>query len=118
MAKHKRPFDQNLVNSLDKFDWPLTNYCGIKIFLRASARNETGQEHIAGKLHGLKVRDIELLPSILAKPLAIKIDARKGKLYFGKRKGVNKSLYLKIVTKVNRDGSETIITVCPSKRCP
>jgi hypothetical protein len=87
------------------------------VFLRKSARNETGAEHIAGKLHELKVRDIEILPNVLKQPLSVKNDKRKGKLYFGKRKGVNKFPYLKVVVRVEKDETETIITVCSSKRC-
>ena len=88
------------------------------MFLRKNARNETGAEHIAGKLHELKVRDIEILPNVLKQPLSVKNDKRKGKLYFGKRKGVNKFPYLKVVVRVEKDDTETIITVCSSKRCP
>ena len=91
---------------------------GKKVFHRASARHETGAEHIAGKLHELKIRDIELLPNVLKWPLSVKSDRRKGKLYYGKRKGVNKAPYLKVVVRKEKDGSETIITICPSKRCP
>ena len=90
MSKHKRPFDQNLVDAINKLCWPLVNNNGIKVFLRNNARYESGVEHIAGKLHELKVRDIELLPNILKQPLSVKTDKRKGKLYFGRRKGVNK----------------------------
>ena len=60
MTKHKRPFDQNLVDIINKLNWPLVNSNGVKVFLRKNARNETGAEHIAGKLHELKVRDIEI----------------------------------------------------------
>lgn len=82
--------------------------------MRKNARNETGAEHIAGKLHELKVRDIEILPNVLKQPLSVKNDNRKGKLYFGKRKGVNKFPYLKVVVRVEKDDTETIITVCSS----
>ncbi len=118
MVKHKRPFDQNLVDAINKLNWPLVNNNGVKAFLRKNARNETGAEHIAGKLHELKVRDIEILPNVLKQPLSVKNDKRKGKLYFGKRKGVNKFPYLKVVVRVEKDETETIITVCSSKRCP
>ena len=117
MSKHRRPFDQHLVDAINKLNWPLRNANGTKIFLRKNARNETGAEHIAGKLHQLKVRDIALLPDILKQPIVIKNDKRKGKLYFGNRKGINKFPYLKVVVKVEKDGSETIITICSSKRC-
>ena len=118
MSKHKRPFDQNLVDAVNKLSWPLINNNGTKVFLRKNARYETGAEHIAGKLHELKVRDIELLPVIVKCPLAVEIDKRKGKLYFGKRKGINKFPFLKIVVKIEKDETETIITICSSKRCP
>ena len=118
MSKHKRPFDQNLVDAINKLNWPLINKDGIKVFLRNKTRHETGAEHIAGKLHELKVRDIELLPSVLKEPISVKTDKRKGKLYFGKRKGVNKFPYLKIVVRVEKNETETMITVCSSKRCP
>jgi hypothetical protein len=117
MSKNKRPFDQHLVDAINKINWPIINKNGSKVFLRKSARNETGAEHIGGKLHGLKVRDVEIIPDILKDPLNSKCDKRKGKLYFGKRKGVNKFKYLKIVTRVGKDETETIITVCSSKRC-
>lgn len=118
MSKQRRPFDRNLVDTLNKLSWPLVSKDGIKVFLRDNARNETGAEHIAGKLHELKVRDIEIIPTILKAPLKVLKDKRKGKLYFGKRKGVYKFPYLKIVVNERKDGSEVIITVCSSKRCP
>jgi hypothetical protein len=117
MAKHKRLFDQNLVDAINKLNWPLNNNKGAKVFLRKDARYETGAQHIAAKLHGLKVRDIEILPNVLKKSLVEKKDKRKGKLYFGKRKGINKFQYLKVVVKVEKNGDETIITICSSKRC-
>ncbi len=117
MSKHKRPFDQNLVNAINKLNWPLFNNEGIKVFLRHNSRYESAAEHISGKIHELKVRDIEILPAILKQPLFVKIDKRKGKLYFGKRRGVNKFPFLKIVVRVENDKTETIITVCSSKRC-
>ena len=117
MAKHKRPFDPNLVDAINKLSWPLINKDGAKVFLRNNSRYESGAEHIAGKLHELKVRDVEIIPATLKEPLKVTKDKRKGKLYFGKRKGVNKFPYLKIVVNEQKDGSEVIITVCSSKRC-
>ena len=117
MSKYKRAFDQNLVDAINKLDWPLSNNKGSKVLLRNNARKETGAEHIAGKLHQLKVRDIELLPNIIKQPKSVVNDKRKGKIYYGKRKGINKFPYLKIVVRVGRDNSETIITVCSSKKC-
>lgn len=116
ISKHKRPFDQNLVIALGSFSWPLANKDGIKVFIRGNARSESGTEHIAGKLHKLKVRDMEIIPSVLKQPLKIEYDNRKGKLYFGRRKGVNKYPYLKIVVRKRNDGNEEIITICASKK--
>ena len=110
---------KNILDAVNKLEWPLTNKTGTKIFLRKKARNESGAEHISGKLHSLKVRDIEAVPSILKNPLSIFFDDRKGKLYFGKRKGINsKYPYLKIVVKEERNGTETIVTVCFAKSLP
>lgn len=118
MSKRKRPFDQNLVDAINKINWPLSNNKGSKVFLRENTRNETGAEHVAGKLHQLKVRDIELVPSVIKESKIVVNDKRKGKIYYAKRKGINKFPYLKIVVRVCKDNNETIITICSSKKCP
>ena len=115
MAKHKRPVDENVLKAVNDLKWPLTNKYGNKVFLRERARNETGAEHVAGKLHLLKVRDIKIIPEILKNPINVIRDKRKGKLYFGKRKGLEKIPYLKIVAKEEQNGNETIVTICTSK---
>ena len=115
MSKHKRPIDENILKAVTDIKWPLMNMNGNKIFLRERARNESGAEHVAGKLHLLKVRDIQIIPEILKNPINVIRDKRKGKLYFGKRKGREKIPYLKIVSKEEKDGTETIVTICTSK---
>ena len=117
MTKRKRPVDRNILDAINKLKCPLINKNGAKIFIRTKARNESGAEHISGKLHSLKIRDIELLSLTLMNPLSIKFDNRKGKLYFGRRKGINKKYqFLKIVVKEEKDGNETIVTICLAKR--
>ena len=117
MSKHKRPFDQNLVDAILKLNWPLVNKDGVKIFLRDRSRTESGPEHIAGVLHKLKVRDIQLLPTIFKNPYKIEHEkgGKKGKFYYGKRKGKNKQPFIKIIVKINKDCSETIATIYASK---
>ena len=115
MSKHKRPIDENILKAINDLKWPLVNKDGNKVFLRKRARNESGAEHVAGKLHLLKVRDIRIVPEILKNPINVIRDKRKGKLYFGKRKGLEKIPYLKIVVKEEKDGTETIVTICTSK---
>lgn len=118
MSKHKKEFDKHLVIALQKLAWPLFDKNGKKVFVRSNDRKGDGFSHIASKHHSLKVRDIELIPSILKNPLAIKKDKRKGLVYYGKRKGINKSLYLKIVLREDKTEHLIIITICASKRLP
>lgn len=113
MSKKKREFDINITEALQRIKWPLNNYCGTKIVVRKSARNENGFEHIAGKKHQLKVRDIEMIPKVLEKPLKVIMEnkGRHGKSYFGKRKGDNKSKFLKIVVRTLNGTTEEIVTI-------
>ena len=117
MSKYKRDIDKNILNAIVKLQWPLLNNEGKIVYVRVNARNENGFEHIAGKNHYLKVRDIEQIPQILKKPYKIinENKGRKGKSYFGIRKGDNKSKYLKIIVRKRKDGNEEIITVYPNK---
>ena len=101
MSKHKRPFDQNLVDAINKLCWPLVNNNGIKVFLRNSARYESGAEHIAGKLHELKVRDIKAIPEgIRSYVRFIKDkDCQETYCYFINRKGEDDG-FIKVAVKL------------------
>lgn len=87
--------------------------------MREKARYESGIEHAAGLKHHLKIRDIEMIPEILRKPYRVIVEkkGRKGKCYYGKRKGVNKYRFIKIAVQVRKDGTEAITTICPSMDC-
>jgi len=117
MGKRKRDYDQNITLALQKIQWPIINAEGISVSVRKTARNENGFEHIAGKMHLLKIRDIDLIPYIIKNPLKVVLEnkGRKGKAYFGKRKGINKSKYLKIVVRCQGNKSEEIVTVYSTK---
>lgn len=115
MSKHKREVDQHLIDALNNLPWPLINKDGKKVFVTPKNRNESGFEHISGKCHYLKVRDMELIPSILQKPINVFKDNRKGKIYIGKRKGVEKRPFLKIVVKEGKRDIEFITTIYTSK---
>lgn len=117
MSKHRREYDKNVLNAIMKLPWPLLNNKSVKVFVRANARNEDGFVHIAGKCHLMKVRDIELIPSTLLKPYKTTCEknGRKGKNYYGKRKGKEKSPFLKIVVRNRNDGCEEIVTIYTTK---
>lgn len=119
MTKHRRPFDTNIVEVLLSLKWPLKDNEGKDVFIRAKARYESGSEHIAGKRHKLKVRDIQLIPSILAKPLCVireKSGKRRAKIFFGRKAGKNKDPFMKIVVLPNKKGQYEIVTIVSCKR--
>ena len=117
MSKKQRDYDKNILNNLTKLQWPLFNYENKKVYVRANARNEDGFQHIAGKCHLLKIRDIDLIPSVLKKPYKVVLEGvgKKGKSYYGKRKYKEKSPLLKIVVRFRNDGSEEIVTIYTTK---
>jgi len=117
MSKRKREYDPNIAKALQEIKWPILNHEGKEVYVRRCSRHENGFEHIAGKNHYLKVRDIKQIPEIIKKPYQI-LDCqkmRKGISYFGIRKGINKSKYLKIVVRERMDGTQEIVTVYPNK---
>ena len=117
MSKHQRNYDKNILNAIIKLQWPLLNNEGNKVYVRANAREGSGFEHIAGKHHLIKIRDIGIIPLILKNPYKVinENKGRKGKAYYGKRKGKEKSPFLKIVTRKNKEGCEEIVTIYTTK---
>lgn len=111
--KKKKDTDQNIIDALLSLDWPLLNYDNHRVRVRKVGRKEGGLEHIANKKHLLKIRDILLLPAIFSNPYKVVIQHSgiKGKIYFGKRKGKEKSIFLKIVVRKLKDENEEIVTI-------
>lgn len=117
MNKKKEP-DLNIVRALKELPSPLINFKGNKILFNKDKRNETIFDHIAVKSHHLHVADIKVIPAILknSKSLVNKSDYRKGRVYIGRRgKKHEKVKYLKIVTELNKDFTESIITIYLTK---
>ena len=81
-----------------------------------------GRTSLVGNLeraenHYLKVRDILLIPKILKEPLYIGHEkkGKKTKFYCGLRKGFEKSKYLRIIVRIQKDLTEQIVTIYPNK---
>ena len=118
---NKNGYDINIINALKKLPLEMLNYNGHYVVVRDKARsNESGFEHIAKKSHGLQVRDIESIPSILLHPIYVCIDPNNKvhNNYYGTRKGKNnKGLLIKIVTKKvkNNIKCEQVVTIYITK---
>ena len=116
----KQPVDPNIIAALAKLPKEMKNNEGRVVRIRERAGRETGFEHIAKTGHGLQVRDIKRIPSILLKPDAVRKDPVHSvfnKHYYGKKYRNNKLIgYIKIVTTKNKDGSEQILTLFLTSR--
>lgn len=123
----KKPYDRNqaydphILESLNKLPQIMENADKKTVTIKKKVNRENGDEHIAVTRHGLQVRDIKLIPSILKNPLVVKPDPIKkhSKNYYGLRKGRHtddNQIYVKIVTNVMADGSEEIVTVFPTDK--
>ena len=111
--KNKNDFDINIINELNKLKVPMKTFQGTNVYFENNKRGETIFQHFANKKHQFKVRDIKLLPVILLDSKSYKKDKKSTtyRVYFGRRTGTNKKPYIKIVTKINRNKDEEIVTV-------
>lgn len=112
---NSKEIDQHILNALNKLPLIMINNKGKKVCLRKSGkRGETGKEHIANISHGLQVKDVKQIPKILINPIASGLDPKHKyrKIYYGKKyKNYKFYCYIKIVTQLNDDQSEEIVTV-------
>ena len=118
MHKKAREYDKNIIKALQNLKVPLRTFDNHNVFFNEDKRKETIFEHIANKEHHLHLVDIQLIPVILMDRTCLKIDRKgnKNRLYIGKRIKNNERLkYLKIVTKLSKDRTETVITIYPIK---
>jgi len=115
--KRKTYSNASIEKALLQLDFPLKNNIGADVILKISNSSHSGSKHIAKAYHGLNENDISLLPSILKNPVYVTKDPihREKKNYYGKRKGSNKILFIKIVTKIIDSKTEKIITVFTTK---
>ncbi len=116
MAKIKN-VDSNIVKKLNQLIIPFKTNNGEKVVFADKGRYGTRFEHIADKKHHLTIRDIDLIPYILLNPFAVRKSKKVGSTvcYFGKRKGVNKKQYLKIVIDFRNEKEGKIVTIYPTK---
>ena len=115
----KFEYDKHIVDALLKLKSPILGKDGKKFYIRESAKDESGLEHIANKQHRLKVKDIEDVPNILKHPKAEMVDPnnKNYRNYYGVRKGKETDLLIKIVTWPDKSNpkKEVIITIFPTK---
>ena len=120
MARKKvqTEYDQHIIDALLKLQNPIIGKDKKVFFVRNKARGETGLQHIANKRHRLKVRDIEMVPSILKHPQYMCDDPDNSiyKNYYGIRKDGKHTSFIKIVTspQKNNKTTEEIITIYPT----
>ena len=114
--------DQNIIKALEQLPKVMFNNQNKEVTIRAFARKETGEEHIAVTTHGLQVRDIALIKKAIKTPEFVCEDPNnyRKKNYYVRRLGKhgnknrNKGIYLKVVTHIKRDKNEEIVTVFPT----
>ena len=124
MHKRKKNFinskyDEHIIEELKKLPKSLKTFDDHIVNFDANKRKETIYEHIANKRHRLHTIDIKQIPTILLNKESLKNDrnGKKNRSYVGKRsKQKEKKKYLKIVTTVNKNKTESVVTICTVKR--
>ena len=114
----KKEYDNHIIEALKKLSVPLKTFDGRDVLFDENKRDETILEHIANKKHHLHIKDIEVVSKILKNKKCIKNDrnGHKYRTYIGKRgKQKERIKYLKIVTHVQKDRHESIVTICAVK---
>ena len=111
--KRKTASNVNIENALLKLEFPLINNNGAKVLLKKSNSSHSRSKHIAKQYHGLKEKDIRLIPDALLKPDYVVKDpkVKLNKNYYKRRNGEKKILFLKVVTKIIGLKEEQIVTV-------
>ena len=111
--KRKTSPNKSVLDSFEKLDFPLKNNIGNDILLKQCSSKHDRSKHIAKQYHGLTSVDIELIPEILKNPVYVTKDPnhKEKKNYYGRRMKSRKILFIKIVTKIQNNNCEEIITV-------
>lgn len=107
-----------LLNLLNSISFPLLNHLGKEVNVRPYSAEGTGFDHIVQPRHNLTISDIGLIPTILSHPSVYITDPNNTnrKNYYGLRVTSDKQIFLKIVTDVNLDGTESIVTLFPTRK--
>ena len=111
-------YDQHIIEELKKLQKPLKTFDNHNVFFDKNKRKETIFQHIANKKHRLHIVDIRQIQFILLNKDCLKNDrnGKKNRCYIGKRKKQNeKNKFLKIITIVNKNNTESISTICTVK---
>ena len=115
MSHKKRITKTNvsIENALKQISFPVSNKNGAKVYLDISKTSHSGSKHIAKQYHGLKKKDIGLIPGIISNPTYVCKDKthKEKKNYYGRKTGGKKIQFIKIVTKVIDQKTEKIVTV-------
>lgn len=114
MSKKKTEYDAHIVEALKKLPVPMSNFHGAHIYFDRDKRDESIYEHIAKKCHRLTLKDILVVPSVLLRKDALKTDrnGKKFRSYVGVRTKKNEKMkYVKIVTRLGKNGDEYIVTI-------
>ena len=112
-------YDEHIIEELKKLPKPLKTFDNHQVFFDNDKRKETIYEHIANKKHRLHTIDIKQIQTILLNEECLKNDrnGKKNRSYVGKRiKQKERNKYLKIVTTVNKNKTESVVTICTVKR--
>ena len=112
-------YDLHIVEALKSLPVPLKTFDNHDVLFDENKRNETIFEHIANKKHHLHVKDIIEIPKLLKNKVCRKNDraGHKYRTYIGKRGKIKeRAKYLKIVTHLQKDKHETIVTICVVKK--
>ena len=112
-------YDEHIIEELKKLPKPLKTFDNHDVFFDKDKRKETIYEHIANKKHHLHLKDIQQIQSILLNKECLRTDrnGKNNRCYIGKRKKQKeKNKYLKIVTSINKNKTESITTICTVKK--
>ncbi len=113
-------YDKHIIEELKKLPVPLKTFDGHDVYFDQDKRYETIYEHISNKKHHLHIKDIKVIPMIIKNKKCIVNDrnGHKYRTYIGKRgKQKERFKYLKIVTYIQKDKHESIVTICTVKSC-
>ena len=115
----QKEYDNHIIEELKKLPIPLKTFDGHDVLFDEDKRNETILEHISNKKHHLHIKDIKVVPEILKNKKCIKNDrnGHKYRTYIGKRgKQKERIKFLKIVTHIQKDKHESVVTICAVKK--
>ena len=113
-----KKYDKHIISALKNLPVPLNTFDRHNVLFDIDKRKESIYEHIANKKHHLHVKDILDIPKILLNKESLKNDkyGKKFRTYIWKRSKTRERLkFLKITTKLNKNKTESIITIHLSK---